>query len=95
MFLLYRINIFENCTLYFIFHLNYLVKFEYPDGLFNTILKTQCLEEGTIAGNSSGHEEPGPRDSIEKTSEPKEVLKKKEISKLLITVMYMFFSKTR
>jgi hypothetical protein len=44
----------------------------------NTILKTQCLEEGTTARNSSGHEEPGPRDSIEKTSELKEVLKKKK-----------------
>jgi hypothetical protein len=33
-FLLYRINISENCTLYFIFHLNYLVKFVYPEGLF-------------------------------------------------------------
>jgi hypothetical protein len=38
----------------------------------------QCLEEGTTAGNSSGHEEPGPRDSIGKTSELKEVLKKKK-----------------
>jgi hypothetical protein len=63
--------------------------------LFDTILKMQSLEEGTTAGNSSGHVEPGPRDSIEKTSELKEVLKNKEISKLLITVMYMFFSKTR
>jgi hypothetical protein len=41
--------------------------------LLNTILKTQCLEEGTVAGKSSSHEEQGPRKSIGKTSGLKEV----------------------